>query len=332
MIFACFFAVNVLEYAIYISEKDIIMKKTLVNSVLLTLTALIWGTAFVAQSTGGDAVGPYTFNSIRSFIGAIVLIPVILITDRLQGKQPPKGKEKHIVIAGGIACGIVLCLASNLQQLGITLGDSVGKAGFLTACYIIIVPILSIFLKKRCSVNVWIGAVLALLGLYLLCIKGEFRFTFSDVLLLLCALVFSVHILVVDHFGSKADPVRMSCIQFLVCGILSIFPAVFFDMRAGFEAWAAPLCDWHSWIPILYAGVLSCGTAYTLQLVAQPKLNPTVASLIMSLESVFSVLAGWVLLGQALTMRELLGCMVMFAAIVIAQLPAKSKRVRREIG
>lgn len=316
---------TVLKYAIYLRKKDINMNKTLVNSALLTLTALIWGTAFVAQSAGGDAVGPYTFNAIRSFIGAIVLIPVIALIDKLHNKQPPKGDEKRMTIIGGIVCGIVLCLASNLQQIGITLGDSVGKAGFLTACYIIIVPILSIFLKRSCTVNVWIGAVLALIGLYLLCIKGGFRFALPDVLLLLCALVFSVHILAVDHFGSKADPVRMSCIQFFVCGILSVFPAVFSDMKSGLTDWAAPLCDWHSWIPILYAGVLSCGTAYTLQIIAQPKLNPTVASLIMSLESVFSVLAGWVLLSQALTARELFGCAVMFAAIIIAQLPVNEK-------
>ena len=316
---------SVLKYAIYIRKKDIDMKKTLVNSALLMLTALIWGTAFVAQSTGGDAVGPYTFNSLRSFIGAIVLLPAIPILDRLQGKRPPSGTERRTVIVGGIICGTVLCLASNLQQIGITLGGSVGKAGFLTACYIILVPILSIFLKRHCAVNVWIGAVLALVGLYLLCIKEELRFELPDVLLLLCALVFSVHILAVDHFGAKTEPVRLSCMQLLVCGTLSILPAVFFDMKTGPTDWMAQLCDLNSWIPILYAGVLSCGTAYTLQIIAQPKLNPTVASLIMSLESVFAVLAGWVLLGQELTTRELLGCAVMFAAIIIAQLPVNGK-------
>ena len=305
------------------------MKKTLVNSLLLALTALIWGTAFVAQSSGGDAVGPYTFNCIRSFIGAIVLIPVIAVIDKLQNKKPPKGKEKKLTIIGGIVCGIVLCAASNLQQLGITLGDSVGKAGFLTACYIIIVPILGIFSKRRCTLNVWGGAVLALIGLYLLCIKDSFRFELSDILLILCALIFSIHIMVIDHFGSVADSVRMSCIQFFVCGIITVFPMVISDMRGGFYEWAAPMSDIRSWIPILYAGVLSCGTAYTLQLVAQPKLNPTVASIIMSLESVFSVLAGWVILGEALSTRELIGCAVMFGAIILAQLPAPVKKKRQ---
>lgn len=301
------------------------MKKTLINSLLLTLTALIWGIAFVAQSSGGDAVGPYTFNCLRSFIGGLVLIPVILFIDKTQGKTPPRGNEKKSVLIGGTVCGIVLCVASNLQQLGITLGNSVGKAGFLTACYIIIVPILGIFFKRRCPINVWIGAVLALVGLYLLCIKDGFGFELPDILLILCALTFSCHIMVIDHFGATGDSVRMACIQFFVCGALTIFPMVFADMCAGLSEWAAPIADWRSWIPILYAGVLSCGTAYTLQLVAQPKLNPTVASLIMSLESVFSVLAGWVLLGQALSTRELMGCAVMFIAIIIAQLSELTK-------
>ena len=302
------------------------MKKTFVNSLILVLTALIWGTAFVAQSSGGDAVGPYTFNCIRSFIGAIGLVPGIAITDKLQNKQPPKGNEKKKTVIGGVICGIVLCAASNLQQLGITLGDSVGKAGFLSACYIIIVPILGIFLKRRCTANVWAGAALALIGLYLLCIKDGFSFALSDILLILCALIFSIHIMVIDRFGSVADSVRMSCIQCFVCGLLTLFPIVIFDMRGGFYSWAAPMSDIRSWIPILYAGVLSCGTAYTLQLVAQPKLNPTVASIIMSLESVFSVLAGWVILGEALSVRELIGCAVIFGAIILAQLPMPAKK------
>lgn len=301
------------------------------NSCLLVLTAFIWGVAFVAQSEGGDAVGPFTFNCIRCLIGSLVLIPAIMVLDKmgLTSRKPVTKEEKRILLTGGISCGIILCIASNLQQIGIYLGAPAGKAGFLTACYILLVPILGLFFKKKCGWNVWIGVLITLAGLYLLCIKDSFSLQLSDMLLLLCALAFSMHIMTIDHFSPLVDGVRMSCIQFMTAGILSAIPMFLYDMGhsiSGIQAWAPALFTADAWIPILYAGVMSCGVAYTLQIIGQQGVNPTVASLLMSLESVFSVLAGWVLLGEKLEARELIGCVLIFCAVVLAQIPVKEHR------
>ena len=311
------------------ASQDIRLKQR--NSLLLVLAAFIWGIAFVAQSTGGDAVGPYTFNCIRSVIGSLVLVPVIKLSGRLHWshKKPVSRKDWRTLFTGGIACGIALSIASNLQQVGISLGSPVGKAGFLTACYMLIVPILGIFLKKKCGWNVWLGIVIAMVGLYLLCMQGSFSIQFSDLLLLLCALAFAVQILIVDHYADMVDGVRMACIQFLVCGIISAIPMIFMDMGLSvseISEWGSAFADPYAWIPILYAGVLSCGVAYTLQIIGQRGLNPTVASLLMSLESVFSLLAGWVLLEEALSGREILGCILIFSAVVLAQLQVRKKQ------
>lgn len=301
------------------------MKKetsTLKNSLLLLLTATIWGVAFVAQSVSMDYIGGFTFNAIRNIIGAITLVPVILIfskQDPATDQNPAdRQKARKTLITGGICCGILLCLASNFQQFGIKY-TTVGKAGFITACYIIIVPIIGIFLKKKCSPFIWIAVLLSLGGLYLLCISpGEgFSIGKGDTLVLICAVLFSFHILTVDHFSPLVDGVKMSCIQFLVCGILSGIPALIFENPNITNILQA-------WMPILYAGILSCGVAYTLQIVGQKGMNPTVASLIMSLESCISVIAGWLILGQNLSSREIFGCVLMFGAIMLAQLPQKS--------
>lgn len=305
--------------------KEFIMKKetsTLKNSLLLLLTATIWGVAFVAQSVSMDYIGGFTFNAIRNIIGAITLVPVILIFSKQDpaADQNPADRQKarKTLITGGICCGILLCLSSNFQQFGIKY-TTVGKAGFITACYIIIVPIIGIFLKKKCSPFIWIAVLLSLGGLYLLCIiPGEgFSIGKGDTLVLICAVVFSFHILTVDHFSPLVDGVKMSCIQFLVCGILSGIPALIFENPNITNILQA-------WMPILYAGILSCGVAYTLQIVGQKGMNPTVASLIMSLESCISVIAGWLILGQNLSSREIFGCVLMFGAIMLAQLPQKS--------
>ncbi len=301
------------------------MKKetsTLKNSLLLLLTATIWGVAFVAQSVSMDYIGGFTFNAIRNIIGAITLVPVILIFSKQDpaADQNPADRQKarKTLITGGICCGILLCLSSNFQQFGIKY-TTVGKAGFITACYIIIVPIIGIFLKKKCSPFIWIAVLLSLGGLYLLCIiPGEgFSIGKGDTLVLICAVLFSFHILTVDHFSPLVDGVKMSCIQFLVCGILSGIPALIFENPNITNILQA-------WMPILYAGILSCGVAYTLQIVGQKGMNPTVASLIMSLESCISVIAGWLILGQNLSSREIFGCVLMFGAIMLAQLPQKS--------
>lgn len=297
------------------------------NSILLVLTAFIWGIAFVAQSEGGNAVGPFTFNGIRSLIGSIVLLPVIALLDRMKltSKKPVTKAEKKTLLIGGLSCGVLLFLASSAQQLGICLGTPAGKAGFLTACYILLVPVLGLFLKKKCGVRVWVGIAITLVGLYLLCMSETLRLQRSDLLLLACALLFAVHILVVDYFSPQVDGVRMSCIQFLVCGILSLIPMFFSEIRVGADVWLAKLTAPGAWLAILYAGVLSCGVAYTLQIVGQNGINPTVASMLLSLESVFSVLAGWIILKQSLGAKELLGCGLIFIAIILAQLPEKKK-------
>ena len=292
------------------------------NSLLLQLTATIWGVAFVAQSVSMDYIGGFTFNAVRNIIGAITLLPVILIFSKKdshnhQSEEEKKSSRKTLV-TGGICCGILLCLASNFQQFGIKY-TTVGKAGFITACYIIIVPIIGLFLKKKCSPFIWIAVLLSLGGLYLLCISpGEgFSIGKGDALVLICAVIFSFHILTVDHFSPLVDGVKMSCIQFLTCGILSGIPALLFE-----DPNLASILQ--AWMPILYAGVLSCGVAYTLQIVGQKGMNPTVASLIMSLESCISVIAGWLLLSQNLSGREIFGCVLMFGAIILAQLPQKA--------
>lgn len=306
------------------------MNQNVRKSCLLVLTALIWGIAFVAQTTGGDTVGAFSFNCIRSLIGGIVLIPVIHVLDTKTDKKPKTAAEKKTLLTGGIACGCVMFIASSFQQLGISLGTEAGKAGFLTACYILLVPILGLFLKKKCGWNIWIGVVLTLAGLYLLCMNGTtgFSLRFSDGLVIICAVCFSLHILLVDHFSPLVDGVRLSSIQFIISGLIGLIPTFFVDMHhslSGFYAWLPALQSWNAWIPILYAGVMSCGVGYTLQIIGQNGLNPTIASLLMSLESVFSVLAGWIILGQKLTPREILGCVIIFVAIVLAQIPVNAK-------
>ena len=295
------------------------------NSLLLLLAAVIWGIAFVAQSVGMDYVGGFTFNAVRSLIGSAVLVPLIFIpgqnnSDNSETSEAAASttsgiqKRKDLII-GGISCGICLCLASNFQQFGIKY-TTVGKAGFITACYIVIVPIIGLFLGKKCSKFIWAAVAMALIGLYLLCITDGFSIGKGDLLVLVCAFLFSIHILVIDHFSPKADGVKLSCIQFLTCGILSAIPALILEHPQVSSILAA-------WQPILYAGVMSCGVAYTLQVIGQKNMNPTVASLILSMESCISVLAGWIILGQQLSAKEILGCVIMFAAIILAQLPQK---------
>lgn len=312
------------------------------NSLLLLLTAAIWGVAFVAQSVGMDYVGPLTFNCVRSLLGGIVLIPCIWFLDRLRVSAPEESRkmrqdifqkenvsDRTKLLTGGLVCGILLCLATNFQQVGIAY-TTVGKAGFITAFYIIIVPLLGLFFHRKCGLTVWIGVFLALAGLYCLCItdtsvlsEAERMISWlpvgkGDFLVFIGALLFSLHIMAIDHFTEQVDGVKMSCIQFWVCGILSGI-----GMFLTEEPHMAEILT--AWQPIAYAGILSCGVAYTLQIVGQKGMNPTVAALILSLESVISVLAGLVLLGQQMTVRESLGCILMFAAIVLAQIPQRKK-------
>ncbi len=285
------------------------------SPLLLLLTATIWGVAFVAQSVGMDYVEPFTFNGVRNLLGALVLLPVICGMSGERDVAEEK-KDTKTLWLGGVLCGLCLCVASSLQQIGIQY-TTAGKAGFLTAMYIIMVPVFGLFLKKKCSPFVGISIVLATVGLYLLSIKEGFNIGKGDIYVILCAVVFSIHILVIDYFAPKCNGVKLSCIQFLVCGVLCSVIALVVEEPTISGILAA-------WLPIAYAGVMSCGVAYTLQIIGQKGMNPTVASLILSLESVISVLAGWLLLNQTLSVKEIIGCVIMFAAIILAQLPGKS--------
>ena len=299
------------------------------------LTALIWGVAFVAQREGGNATGPYTFCFLRYIIGGFVLIPVIKIFDKtnVSRHKPETAEEKKLLIKGGICTGLCLGVASIFQQVGIYLGTGAGKAGFLTACYIVLVPVLGLFVKRRCGINVWVAVAITVLGLYLLCINGEFSIEKSDALVLACSLVYSMHILTIDHFISKdVDGVRMSSIMSFTAAILCI-PFLFVsELHCSFSEIPQALTTAFSkeaLIPLLYTGIMSSGVAYTLQIIGQKDVNPTVASLLMSLESVFSVLAGWIILGESLSVKELSGCALIFAAVVLSQLPIDKIKAKR---
>ena len=296
------------------------MKKRYVNNLILLIIALIWGAAFVAQSAGMDYIGPFTFNSARSILGGIVLIPVIYVLDKKRKEEISQGKEviqnKKTLIIGGICCGFFLMLGSSLQQIGIQY-TTAGKAGFITTLYIIIVPILGIFLKKKVPGKVWPCAVLAAIGMYLLCMSESIQIGKGDVLVFICAFLFAIQILLADHFVELADPVEISCIQFLTSGVILTILMFVFETPHWSDFVAA-------WLPIAYAGILSSGVAYTLQLIGQKGMDPTIASLLLSMESTFSVLAGWVILKQKLTVKELIGCVLMFTAVILVQLPGRS--------
>ena len=291
--------------------------KELRGSLCLVLTALIWGAAFVAQSVSMDFVGPFTFQCTRSLLAALVLLPLSLFRAsrrRKRGEAAPGSRAQ--LWKAGLVCGLIMTVAANLQQAGIQY-TTPGKAGFITALYIVIVPLLGLFRGRRVSLRLWLCVLLALAGLWLLSMTGGFALSVGDLLVLLCAVAFSFHILAVDHFAPQVDGVALSGIQFLVTGILSGL------LTLAFETPSLPALG-DAAIPILYAGVMSCGVAYTLQIVGQKTVRPTLASLLMSLESVFALLTGMVILNQIPTPREAVGCAVMLAAIVLAQLPEKA--------
>lgn len=304
------------------------MKSNKRNMALLVLTAMIWGMGFVAQSAGGDAIGAFSFNSIRMLMGAAALLPVIKLLDKtgLNKKKPQTPRDKKNTLIGGVFCGVILTVASNFQQQGITMGTSAGKAGFITACYIVFVPIIGIFVGKKINIKIIAGVGLTVIGLYMLCMNGEAGIQKSDLIVLVCSVCYAVHIMVIDYFSPKADGVRMSCIQFLVCGLLTALPMIIFEIAPlGIGAWRSYFNSFEAWVSILYAGILSCGVAYTLQIVGQVGVEPTLASMLLSLESVFSVISGRILLHQYLGIKEIMGCVLIFVAIILAQLPDKKK-------
>ena len=290
------------------------------NSLLLLLCSFIWGTAFVAQSAG-SGMGAYSFLAGRSWLAVLVLIPTMLMFDAVNrrrtgtdGRPKTEAEKKQLVVAG-LVCGTFLFAASAAQQIGITINPSTAKAGFLTAMYVVLVPVFGLFLGRKGSAQLWVSMVIAVLGLYLLCMKNGFTgIESSDWILLSCAVLFSFQIMAVDHFSPRMDGVRLSLAEFLVVSVESTVAAFLFETPTAAEFAANAL-------PILYCGVLSSGVAYTLQILGQRDLNPAIASLIMCLESVFSALGGWMLLHQNLSAREVFGCVLIFAAVVLAQLP-----------
>lgn len=307
------------------------MNKKLKSDIMLLITAIIWGSAFVAQKAG-TVLEPFTYNGIRMLIGGLVLIPVIFLFKKINKEDPDsvpkteleKQAEKKTLIIGGLSCGVVLCIASSLQQFGMFFDTDAGKTGFITSLYIVIVPILGLFLHKKVKPVIWFCVALGAVGFYLLCMAGKggsFALTTGDMFVLLCAFAFSCHILVVDYFAPKCDGIKLSCIQFLTAGIIGVICMLIFENPV-----IADILD--CWLPILYCGVFSSGIAYTLQVLGQEHAEPSVASLILSLESVFAVLFGVLLIGESLTLYEGIGCVVIFIAVIISQLPSKEERLQ----
>lgn len=285
------------------------------SELLLALAAFIWGIAFVAQSVSMDHIGPWTFTCIRNLIAAATLYILLPVLDKITDNK--NGHFDKKVFIGGIACGIALAVASMFQQTGIQY-TSVGKAGFLTALYTVIVPIFSLFLGRKSKWNVYLAVFISIIGMYFLCVNEDFSIAYGDTLVLICAVMFAIHILVIDHFGKDNDGIRMSCIQFLVSGLFCMGPMFVLehpDINNILEAA----------IPILYAGILSSGAGYTLQIVGQKNADPNIAGMILSLESVFAALAGALLLGEMLSLKELIGCILVFGAIILSQIEFKKK-------
>lgn len=284
------------------------------GNLMLLVAAIIWGSAFVAQKMGMDHIQPFTFQGLRSLLGSLALLPVILISRQLRTKRglpPPPGGHFKKLLAGGSLCGATLFVAINLQQFGLV-ESTAGKAGFLTALYILLVPVYGLFLGHKARASLWMSVLIATAGLYLLSVTGQFTISRGDVLLILCAFAFAAQILLVDHYVLHVDGVMLCAMQFLVCGILSII-AMFVFEQPNFDNIIKAAG------PLLYAGVLSSGIAYTLQILAQRTTPPAMASLLMSLEAAFAVITGVLILGEQPTLREIIGSALMFIAILLAQ-------------
>ena len=295
------------------------MSKKWIGNLLLFMAAMIWGGAFVAQTEAMKYTQPFTFQAARFFLGSLVLLPVIAIMDKKgNAKKPVTKQQKRDQLFAGVVCGLILFAACSPQQLGLMLELPAGKSGFITSLYIILVPIFGLFAKKKVQPWVWGSVALALFGLYMLCGMGSFSLNWGEGLTLICALSFTFHILFIDRVSARVDGVRLSCMQFFVSGLISLIIALIIEQPT-----------WHSlvlcWLPIAYTGILSSGAGYTFQILGQGYTEPTTASLLMSLESVFSAVFGWLIIGQRLSWMELCGCCLVFTGVVIAQLPGKNK-------
>lgn len=292
------------------------MKKELKGNLILLVTAMVWGMGFVAQKAGA-ALEPFTYNGIRMILAGTFLIPVIAVIRRKRGRDGREDKNATVItsIKGGICCGVVLCFGANLQQFGIYFQTDASKAGFITALYILIVPILCFFLKKKVSMISWVCVFLGMVGFYCLTMAGKGQgghLAFGDFFVLLCAFIFAVHIIVVDYFTETCDGVILAATQFLTAGCISLILMIIFESPEIGMIKAL-------WLPIVYGGLFSCGIGYTLQIIGQQYANPTTGSMIMSLESVFSVIFGVLLLGEKMTLIEIVGCAIIFFAVMLPQ-------------
>ena len=291
------------------------------SNLLLILASIIWGCAFVAQNVGMNYIGPWTFSTIRFLIAGFSLLAIIPILDKKRTHviRPKTKEEKMKLLLGSVLCGLALSIGSIVQQIAM-LTVPVAKAGFLTTLYVLFVPMITLLFGKKIPLKVWIGIAMALFGLYLLSMAGNLAVGIGEILLILAAFLFAIHIIIIGHFSTRVDPVRLSCGQLLIGGFATVIPMIVIEKPTMGSILAA-------YIPLLYTGIFSSCVAYTLQIFAQKEANPTIAGMLLSLESVFAALAGYLILHQVLNTRELIGCVVIFIAIVIAQLPDRRDMV-----
>ena len=285
------------------------MKKYLYQ-LLLMLTAFIWGSAFVAQSEGTAYIGPWTFNCLRCVLGSLALLLALPLLNKLSGNNEKINKE---TIKGGACAGLILTFGMYFQQYGIAY-TTVGKAGFLSSLYIVFVPLLAVFIKKKINISIWLAVALSILGLYFLSFSEVEGFAIGDIYILICAVIFAIQILCIDYFAQRVNTIHLALFQFMFVAIFSFLPMIIIEkpLIANIKS---------ALIPIMYAGILSTGVAYTLQVVSQKELEPSLASIIMSLEAVFAALSGWLFLNQMMSSREIIGACLVFGAVLVAQLP-----------
>ncbi|MBQ2964280.1 MAG: DMT family transporter [Clostridia bacterium] len=297
-------------------------KKAFGGNIALLLAAFIWGTSFVAQSVGMESVEAFTFNGIRMFLGCAALLPLIVFIQIRKRKndtrtEAEKKKQAAVQLKSGVICGVILYCASSFQQFAFNYSTP-GKIGFITALYMLLVPVFGLALKQRPRLFVWFAVLMGCVGAYLLCVDAEMTIGKGELLTLACAVFYAIHILYIDSVVDKVDGVLLSFTQFFVVGVISAVCMLIFETPQAENIQAAM-------VPMLYSGIMSSGIAYTLQIIGQKHTQPAVASLLMCLESVFAVLSGWVILHEALTGREILGCVIMFVAIILTNLPERKK-------
>lgn len=301
--------------------------KKLIASLLLLFISAVWGGSFVAQTKGGDITGPLSYGFLRFLVAGIAILPLIKLIDKNSGIKNSSNttkKNKKDLFIGGILCGIFLAGTSAFQQLGLSMGTSSGKAGFLTACNVIFVPIIGVFFKNKVKFNVWLGVAVTVIGLYFLCISGDMSVQISDILVLICSVMNASRIIAVDRYMNKADTAKLACVQFFSASVILFVLSLIFEVD-NISVWLSTINQSTVWLSLLYTGVLAGALAFTVQIVAQKQINPTVSSILMSTESVFAVLAGALIMKDRLTVRELIGCAMVFAALIVSQLSFDKK-------